>query len=70
MDGLRKRLFILSFCVFGVVGGCLEASLTDISGWDLSACVDGFDTCYDLFFDNEEKILGGETLIEVILGGL
>ena len=61
-----KKILSIIFCV-GVlfIAGCgvVENSLTDISGWDLSACVDGFDTCWDLFWDNSDRILGGEPAI-------
>lgn len=55
------------------LGGCIldgtaEWALTDISGWDLSACWSGFGTCYELFTDNQEMILGGQTMIDVALG--
>lgn len=50
------------------ITGCL---LSDIAGWDLSTCAgSGLSTCTDLFFDNQEKILGGKTLIETLLGGV
>jgi len=48
--------------------GCL---LTDIGGWDLSACVEeDLTTCFVLFSDNQEQILGGQTLVDVIIGEL
>ena len=47
----------------GVVENSIENSLTDIDGWDLSACVDGFGTCWELFNDNSDRILGGEVTI-------
>lgn len=60
-NNMKKMLFmIFTFIVFLISGcGILENSLTDISGWDLSACVDGFDTCYELFDDNSDLIFSG-----------
>ena len=56
-----------------LLGGCVldgpaEWALTDISGWDLSACWSGFGTCRELFTDNQQRILGGQTVIDVVLG--
>ncbi len=67
---MKKR--ILALLCFGTI---LQFSacnpLTDIAGWDLHSCIgSGWDTCWDLFSDNEEKILGGQTLIDVIFGEL
>ncbi len=73
-------LVLVALCfTFVSVGGCglLEdafgTALSDIEGWDLSACVEssaGRETCSELFFDNEELILGGQTLVETIINGL
>jgi hypothetical protein len=56
-----------------LLGGCVldgtaEWALTDISGWNLSACWSGFGTCRELFMDNQERILGGQTAIDAVLG--
>jgi hypothetical protein len=54
------------------VNGC-GFLLTDISGWDISACGHGFDefgVCYELFSDNQEKILGGQSVVDVIFDAL
>lgn len=46
--------------------GCL---LTDIGGWDLSACVEeDLTTCFVLFSDNQEQILGGQSVVDLLLG--
>lgn len=49
-------LFFMIFC-----SGCslIENQLADLSGWDLSACWDGFGVCSELFFDNADQIMGG-----------
>jgi hypothetical protein len=41
--------------------GCtlLESLTTNVGGWDVSACVTGFDTCWELFTDNSEKFEDG-----------
>ena len=48
-------LFIITF------SGCrlLENAAGDVAGWDVSACVDGFGTCWELFTDNADKFEGG-----------
>ncbi len=58
--------------LMGFLSGCslLEMSVRDLNGWDLSACVDGYKTCYELLTDNEEKILGGKKAIDLILDNL
>jgi hypothetical protein len=50
--------------------GCdlLKYALSDVSGWDVSACVDGFETCIELFTDNQDRILGGRSAVDVLLG--
>jgi len=66
---LIVSLLAIALCTSGC--GAVEFGLSDVSGWDLSACGEDFDSfsvCSDLFFDNEELILGGETLIDVLLG--
>ena len=37
--------------------GCdlLESAVSDVDGWDLSACVSGIDTCWELYTDNTDK---------------
>ncbi len=63
-----KRCTVCLMLLFSLLGGCTLNPLTDISGWDLSACWDGFGTCYELFTDNQQRILGGQTAIGAILG--
>lgn len=36
-----------------------EYMASDIQDWDLSACVSGFDTCRELYEDNESKFDNG-----------
>ena len=52
--------FILTVSLLGC-GGCklLEGATSDIYGWDVSACVSGFSTCWELFTDNADKFEGG-----------
>ncbi len=41
--------------------GCniAEYSVSNVRGWNLSACVSGFDTCRELYEDNESKFDNG-----------
>ncbi len=59
---VRKILytFFLTICFLGC-GGCklIEGMVSDVGTWDLSACVDGFDVCWELFFDNADKFEDG-----------
>lgn len=69
---MKRKVLISIFVALWSVTGCglVEFGLSDISGWDFSTCGESFDSfgvCSDLFFDNEEQILGGQTLIETIL---
>ncbi len=55
--------FLRSLMVGGLMfaSGCgiVEFALTDLNGWDLSACAGGgFDVCWELFTDNEDNIFG------------
>ncbi len=47
---------ILAACLFWC-GGCniLEDATSDVSGWNVSACIDGFGTCFELWRDNADK---------------
>lgn len=48
-------------------------ALSDLDGWDLSACVEsgcGRETCLQLFLDNDRMILGGRSAAEALLEGL
>lgn len=57
---MNKRLFWLIgiLPLLGPLDCVLENSLTNINNWDLSACVNGFDTCFELFQDNRDQIVG------------
>ena len=62
---MKRPLFAALTCGLTLQLGCI---LSDINGWDLSACAgSGLSTCTRLFGDNQEMILGGDTLIEVLL---
>lgn len=51
---------ILTICLFMSSGCKLMESLTnDIGGWNLSACVSGFDVCWDLYWDNSDQFEDG-----------
>ncbi|KKN70883.1 hypothetical protein LCGC14_0426690 [marine sediment metagenome] len=59
---MRKILctLLLTICLLGC-GGCklIEGMVSNVGTWDLSACVDGFDTCWELFTDNTDKFEDG-----------
>lgn len=59
---MRKMSFVffLTACLFWC-NGCrlLESAVSDVGGWDISACVDGFGTCWELFTDNADKFEAG-----------
>lgn len=67
-----KFINIVLLVLFLGVSGCslIKESVSDINGWDLSACVDDPDTCCELFSDNQERILGGQTLIDYMLSNI
>ena len=68
---MRKVLFLL-VTVCTMVHGC-GALVSDVQGWDLSPCVadsDSFWTCYDLFEANQEQILGGQSVIDLMMGAI
>ena len=54
--GIFSFIICLSLC-----SGCrlLEGAVSDVKGWDISACIDGFDTCWELFRDNSDKFEDG-----------
>jgi len=67
---MKKKLLSLALGTYLLASplGCL---LTDIGGWDLSACVEeDFTTCFVLFSDNQEQILGGQSVIDIVIGEL
>lgn len=65
MDGgVRMRKIYCTICLIICLfwaSGCrlLESAVSDIQGWDVSACVSGLDTCWELFFDNADKFEDG-----------
>lgn len=51
---------LLVVCLFGCSGcNLVEGLVEDVGGWDVSACVSGFSTCWDLFWDNSDKFEDG-----------
>lgn len=60
MVGRILCILILTICTF-CCNGCnlLENLTSDIDGWDISACISGFDTCWELYFDNADKFEDG-----------
>lgn len=58
---MRKSFVVVFLTIILFGGGCslLENAVSDISGWDVSACVSGFSTCWELFTDNADKFEGG-----------
>jgi len=56
---MKKISIVLLLIV--MCGGCniLEQSVSDVGGWDLSACVGDFGTCWELFWDNSDRFEGG-----------
>lgn len=67
---MYKKFGIIFFTICLIMcSGCrlLERAVSDIDGWDISACVSGFDTCWELFRDNSDKFDDG--FVEAI-GGL
>jgi len=47
--GIICELFFLSGC------NLLENAVSNVGGWDISACIDGFGTCWELYSDNQDK---------------
>lgn len=64
LDGViimyKKLCVLLLVSMATICGGCklLDFVASDIGGWDLSACVGDFDTCYELYSDNADKFEG------------
>lgn len=57
----------------GFIEGQLGNALSDIKGWDLSACAEssqGREVCFELFRDNDRRILGGMSTVEFIIAQL
>lgn len=75
---MRSVLLTLTILCFLVVltgascspTGLAESATSDIRGWDLSACVNGFGTCWELFWDNREQIEGGSGTVTDLLNPL
>jgi len=53
---LTAALFLMSGCLHE---GVIEGVVDDVGGWNVSACVSGFGTCWELFWDNSEKFEDG-----------
>ena len=60
LDRNKYGMCIMLCILLLLTGGCriLESLTNNINGWDLSACVDGFSTCWELFTDNADKFEG------------
>jgi len=59
---MRRMLCTLILSVGLLLGGgctLLEGVTSNVVGWDVSACVSGFDTCWELFWDNSGKFEDG-----------
>lgn len=58
----KIRVFFITICL-ATCGGCnlLEGAVSNVSGWDISACVSGFGTCWELWRDNADKFESGFT---------
>lgn len=57
-----KRLAYVALAPFLFAGLCsatAERQLSDVEGWDVSACVAGVETCWQLYTDNESKFDNG-----------
>ncbi len=54
--GIAVALFLTSGCLHERL---VEGAVSNVAGWDVSACVSGFGTCWDLFWDNSEKFEDG-----------
>lgn len=51
--------FLLIICLLNNSCRLLESAVSDINGWDISACVSGFDTCWEFYWDNVNKFSPG-----------
>jgi len=58
---MKKKMFLCIALLLVSGCGALEYAASDVNDWDVSACVDGFDVCWDLFWDNSEKFEDGFT---------
>jgi hypothetical protein len=60
--GCQLRISLPGFSLGGMFG------VTD--GWDLSACGgSGLRTCAELFVDNQQRLLGGQTVEQLVYNG-
>jgi len=57
----RIACTLILTAVLFLTSGCplLENATSNVGGWNVSACVDGFGTCWELFWDNSEKFEDG-----------
>jgi hypothetical protein len=69
----HSKYFIIAAicCLTALIGGCdiMNYALSDVSGWNLSACTEEYSVCWNLFWDNRSHIQGGATAVENLLGG-
>ena len=71
-----KSIIIAAIFVLLLTGcGLLENSLSnqntvDLLGLDYSACVDGFDTCFEFLMDNDEVLLGKDVNSNALSGAI
>lgn len=59
---MMRKIFVVVFITVIFLGsgcGLLENAAGDVGGWDVSACVSGFSTCWELFTDNADKFEDG-----------
>lgn len=63
MNRISKISMMLFLTYLMMCGGCrlLKNAASDIDGWNISACVDGFDVCWELYRDNKDKFADGFT---------
>lgn len=66
---MAKLMTVLLVVAMLAMTGC-DYLLSDISGWDMTACGSwtGMGVCYELFSDNQEQILGGQTAVDAAMG--
>lgn len=52
--------WFITLCLF-MCSGCnlVKDAASNVVGWDVSACVEGFDVCWELFWDNSDKFEDG-----------
>jgi len=56
---MRKSLCIIILTVGAMFcNGCklLETMVSDVGGWNFAACVDGFSTCWQFYWDNADNL--------------